>query len=51
MGVDNLSQLYTCVDAANGVHPDLKSHKGGGMPFGYKLEHLMSKKVKYKTFY
>ena len=31
MGADSLKQLCTWVDAAYGVHPDLKSHIGGCM--------------------
>ena len=29
MGTDNLSQIYTWVDAAYGVRPDLNIHTGG----------------------
>ena len=35
MEANNLSQLFTWVDAAYRVHPDIKGHTGGGMSFGY----------------
>ena len=46
MGADILCQLCTWVDATSGVHPDLKSHIGGGMSFGYGLVHRKSRKQK-----
>ena len=44
MGVDRLSQLYTWVDAAYGLNPDLKIHTGGCMSFGYEIVHCKSSK-------
>ena len=49
VGVYSLSQLFTWVDAAYGVHPDLKSHIGGCMSFGYKIVHCKSSKKKINT--
>ena len=49
MGADSLSQLRTQVDAAYGVHPDLKIHTGGCMSFGYKMVHCKSSKQKLNT--
>ena len=37
MGADRLSQLCTWFDSAYGLHPDLKSHTGGCMSFGYEM--------------
>ena len=42
MRKDNLSQFCTWVDAKYGLHPDMKSYTGGGMPFGYGLVHCKS---------
>ena len=44
MGADSLSQLCTWVNAAYGVHPDLKIHTGGCMTFGYGMVHCTSSK-------
>ena len=49
MGSDSLSQLCTWVDAAYGIHPDLKIHTGGCMSFGYGMEHCKSSKHKLNT--
>ena len=49
MGADSLSQLCTWVDAAYGVHPDLKSHTGGCTSFGYGIVHCNYRKKKLKT--
>ena len=49
MGTNNLSQLYTWVNVAYGVYPNLKSHTGGGMSFGYRLVHYKSSKQKLNT--
>ena len=34
IGADSLTKLMTWVDAAYGVHRDMKSHTGGAMSFG-----------------
>ena len=49
MIADSLSQFFTWVDAAYGVHPDLKSHTGGCMSFGYGMVHFKSIKEKLNT--
>ena len=49
MGAYILSQLCTWVDATYGVHPDLKIHTGGSMPFGYRMVHCKSIKKKLNT--
>ena len=46
MGADNLSQLCTWVDAAYVLQPDVNSHTGGGVAFGYGLVHFKSSKQK-----
>ena len=42
MGADRLIQLCTWVDAAYGVHPDLKIHTGSCVSFGYGMVHYKS---------
>ena len=37
MGEDSLSQFCAWVDAAYGVHPNLKIHTGGCMSFEYVM--------------
>ena len=49
MEEDNLSQIYTWSVAAYGVHPYLKSHTCGGIPFGYGTVHWNSSKQKLNT--
>ena len=49
MGSDNLRKLFTWVNAAYGLHPDLKIHIGGGMSFGYGLVHFNKSKQKVNT--
>ena len=49
MGEDSLSQLCTWVDDAYGVHPEIKSHIGGCMPFVYGMVHCKSSKQKLNT--
>ena len=49
MGADSLSQLCTWVDAAYGVHPDLKIHTGGCISFVYGMVHCKSTKQKLNT--
>ena len=46
MGAYSLIQLCTWVDAAYGVHPNLKIHNGGCMSFGYGIPHCKSRKQK-----
>ena len=49
MGVNNLSQICRFVYATYGVHPYVKRHADGGMPFGYRLVHCKSRKQKLVT--
>ena len=49
MRPDRLSQLSTFGDTAYGEHPDLKSHTGGCMSFGYGMVHCKSSKKKLNT--
>ena len=49
MGADSLSQFCTWVDAAYGVHPDLKIHTGGCMYFVNRVVHSKSSKQKINT--
>ena len=46
---DILIHLCTWVDAAYGVHPDLKIHTGGFISFGYGMVHCKSSKQKLNT--
>ena len=46
MGEDNLIQLCTWVNAASGVHTDLKIHTSSGMSFGYWIVHCKYRKLK-----
>ena len=46
LGADCLTILKTWVDAAYGVHPDMKSHTGGAMSLGRGV--IMSKSTKQK---
>ena len=41
MGADNLSQLFSCVNAAYVVHHSLKIHTGGYISLSYGLVHCM----------
>ena len=45
----SLSQLCTWVHAAYGLRPDLKSHTGGCMSFGYGVVYCNSSKQKLNT--
>ena len=49
IGANNLQELYTWVDAAYGVHDDLKSHTGCTMSLGTGLVHTKSSKQKLNT--
>ena len=46
---DNLIKLCTWVDAAYGVHPNLKSHIRDGMSLGYRILHCKFTKQKLNT--
>ena len=49
MGADSLSQFCTWVDAAYGVHPNLKIHTDVCISFGYRMLHCNSIKQKLNT--
>ena len=49
IGASNLQEIYTWVDAAYGVHDDLKSHTGGNMSMGTGIIHTKSSKQKLNT--
>ena len=49
MGVDSLLDLYTWIDAAYAVHPNMRSHTGGCMSFGRGMVHCRSSKQKLNT--
>ena len=49
IGASSLRDLHTFVDAAYAVHPDMKSHTGGGISMGYGMLHCKSSKQKLNT--
>ena len=49
IGVKSLSTLYTWVDAAYAVHPNMRSHTGGCMSFGKGTIHARSSKQRLNT--
>ena len=49
IGADSLDKLVTWVDAAYGVHQDMKSHTGGAMSFGRGAVLCKSSKQKLNT--
>ena len=49
IGADNLSSIYTWVDASYAVHPNMRSHTGGCMSFGTGTIHARSTKQKLNT--
>ena len=49
IGADSLEKLVTWVDAAYGVHQDMKSHTGGAMSFGRGAVLCKSSKQKLNT--
>jgi hypothetical protein len=49
IGADSLEKLMTWVDAAYGVHQDMKSHTGGAMSFGRGAVLCKSSKQKLNT--
>ena len=49
IGADSLEKLVTWVDAAYGVHQDMKSHTGGTMSFGRGVVLCKSSKQKLNT--
>ena len=49
IGAKTLTDLYTWVDAAYAVHPDMKSQTGGAMSLGTGMIHCKSSKQKLNT--
>jgi hypothetical protein len=49
LGADSVEELMSFVDAAFAVHPDMKSHTGGGASFGRGIIMSQSKKQKINT--
>ena len=49
VGADDLSKLYTWVDAAYAVHPNMRSHTGGSISMGTGLIHCKSTRQKLNT--
>ena len=49
IGANDLSELFTWVDAAYAVHENMRSHTGGAMSFGWGLLHYLSAKQKLNT--
>ena len=45
----NLGQLFIWVDSTYGLHPDMKSHSGGGICFCCGFVHCKSMKNKINT--
>ena len=46
IGAKTLSELYTWIDSAYAVHPNIKGHTGGGIPMGYGVVHCKGSKQK-----
>ena len=46
IGASNLTDIYTWIDAAYGVNPDMKSQTGGAMSLGVGVLHAKSSKQK-----
>ena len=49
IGADSLQNIFTWIDAAYGVHDDMKSHTGGVMSMGTGAVHQRSTKQKLNT--
>jgi hypothetical protein len=49
IGADDLSSLFTWVDASYAVHHDMKGHTGGAMSFGTGIIHGKASKQKLNT--
>ena len=49
VGASSLQDLYTWIDAAYGVHNNMRSQTGGAMSFGYGIVHGKSSKQKLNT--
>jgi hypothetical protein len=49
IGADDISKMFTWVDAAYAVHPNMRSHTGGVMSFGTGVLHAKAGKQKLNT--
>ena len=49
VAADDLSSLFTWIDAAYAVHPNMRSHTGGTMSMGLGVLHCKSSKQKLNT--
>jgi hypothetical protein len=49
IGASSLTELFTWVDAAFAIHPDMRSQTGGCMSFGWGTIHSRSSKQKLNT--
>ena len=49
IGCENLNAVFTWVDAAYAVHPNIRSHTGGSMSMGWGVLHARSSKQKLNT--
>ena len=49
IGCDSLSHIFTWIDAAFAVHPNMRSQTGGTMSFGWGVIHAKSTKQKLNT--
>ena len=49
IGADDLKRLYTWVDAAYAVHPNMRSHTGGVLSMGTGVVHCKSSRQKLNT--
>eukprot|EP00957_Ditylum_brightwellii_P076151 5788828-Ditylum_brightwellii.AAC.1 len=49
IGATSIQDVYTWVDAAYVVHPNMRSHMGGAMSFGWGIVHGRASKQKLNT--
>jgi hypothetical protein len=49
IGCDGLENIFTWIDAAFAVHPNMRSHTGGAMSLGWGVLHTKSSKQKLTT--
>jgi hypothetical protein len=49
IGCDSLESIFTWIDAAFAVHPNMRSHTGGAMSLGWGILHTKSSKQKLMT--
>eukprot|EP00957_Ditylum_brightwellii_P124753 9508629-Ditylum_brightwellii.AAC.1 len=49
IGATSIQDLYKWVDAAYAIHPNMRSHTGGAMSFGWGIVHRRASKQKLNT--